>query len=204
MAQNVSNTTTDHETIRRWVEERGGWPAQVASTARGDETGIIRVDFPGFSGEGKLERISWDDWFQKFDGSGLAFVYEDETAGGQRSNFNKLVSRETATARARGGRTSRRTPGRGGASRRGAKAASRTRAGGAASARKTSRSTQRKTAAATAKRTGRGASAGARKGARALGQAARTVSKAGGRSRGGKRASGTSARGGGRRGTRSR
>ena len=32
-----SNTTTDHETIRRWAEERGGEPATVRGTEDGDE-----------------------------------------------------------------------------------------------------------------------------------------------------------------------
>src|SRR5512142_987426 len=104
-----SLTTTDHDTIRKWAEERGGKPSEVASTARGDDVGIIRIDFPGFSGEGKLQEISWDDWFAKFDQANLAFVYEEETADGQRSNFNKLVGRETAQARAEGEKTNRRT-----------------------------------------------------------------------------------------------
>lgn len=28
----LSNTTTDHETIRKWVEERKGKPAQIEGT----------------------------------------------------------------------------------------------------------------------------------------------------------------------------
>ena len=103
MARATSQTTTDHETIRGWVEERGGWPAAVTSTARGaGDTGIIRIDFPGYSGEGKLDRIEWDEWFDNFDRNGLAFVYQDTTAGGEQSNFNKLVAREAAEARAEG------------------------------------------------------------------------------------------------------
>ncbi|MGC3997616.1 MAG: hypothetical protein QM767_09035 [Anaeromyxobacter sp.] len=54
MANRVSSTTTDHDTIRQWAEARGGQPAQVASTARGGKAGIIRIDFPGYSGAGKL------------------------------------------------------------------------------------------------------------------------------------------------------
>jgi hypothetical protein len=97
MAQRVSKTTTDHEEIRRWAEERGAWPAEVETTARGGGTGIIRLDFPGFSGEGKLQRISWDEWFQKFDENGLALLVQEKTAAGQKSNFNKLVSRKTVS-----------------------------------------------------------------------------------------------------------
>lgn len=63
---------------------------------------MIRLDFPGYSGADSLEHISWDEWFDKFDESGLALLHQNTTARGQQSNFNKLVARETAAARARG------------------------------------------------------------------------------------------------------
>ncbi|HEX9052743.1 MAG TPA: hypothetical protein VF841_19610, partial [Anaeromyxobacter sp.] len=133
MAQNLGKTTTDHDTIRRWAEERGGKPSEVLGTERGDEIGMIRIDFPGFGGAGKLREISWDDWFRKFDESNLALVYEEETSGGQRSNFNKLIGRETMEVRSEGIRTSRRHPGARRAGSRGGRATaarSRTRAAG--------------------------------------------------------------------------
>ena len=100
---NLSNTTRDHDEIRRWAEERGGKPAHVKKTGSADDIGILRIDFPGYSGEGSLELISWEDFFRKFDERGLALVYQEETAGGQKSNFNKLVSRQTARAASSGG-----------------------------------------------------------------------------------------------------
>lgn len=103
MAQETTTTTTDHETIRKWVEERGGWPASVKRTRgqRGkDDPGIIRIDFPGYSGEGSLDRIGWDEFLKKFDENKLAFVYQEATSGGEKSNFNKIVKQATATARA--------------------------------------------------------------------------------------------------------
>jgi hypothetical protein len=98
---NLSNTTTDYEQIRKWAEARGGKPAHVKGTGGADDAGILRIDFPGYSGGGKLEEISWDEFFEKFDAQGLALVYQEKTAEGQRSNFNKLVSRETVEAGAR-------------------------------------------------------------------------------------------------------
>src|SRR5947209_8642351 len=92
---NLSKTTQDHEEIRRWAEERGGKPAHVKSTESGDDIGIIRIDFPGYSGEGSLEEITWDEFFEKFDDNDLALVYQEETADGERSNFNKIVKAET-------------------------------------------------------------------------------------------------------------
>ena len=114
---NLSRTTRDHDEIRRWAEERGGKPAHVKSTGSAQDTGILRIDFPGYSGGGSLEPISWEDFFEKFDERGLALVYQEETAGGQKSNFNKLVSAETAdeSASGRGGR--RRSRSGGGSSR---------------------------------------------------------------------------------------
>ena len=89
-----AKATTDHDTIRRWVEEREGCPATVKSTRKGSDPGLLRIDFPGYSGEDTLECISWDEWFKGFEENKLAFLYEDEP----NSRFNKLVSRDTVKA----------------------------------------------------------------------------------------------------------
>lgn len=89
----TSKVTTDHDEIRKWVESRGGHPATVKSTERAHQPGILRIDFPGFSGEGALEQVEWDAWFDTFDKRELAFLYQDKTADGHPSRFNKLVSR---------------------------------------------------------------------------------------------------------------
>jgi hypothetical protein len=99
---NHSKTTTNHDEIRRWAEERGGKPTHVKGTGSSKDAGLLRIDFPGYSGEGKLEPISWEDFFEKFDEQQLALVYQDKTADGQKSNFNKLVSRETAKEKQEG------------------------------------------------------------------------------------------------------
>jgi hypothetical protein len=88
-----STTTTDHEEIQRWVEEHGGTPASVKGTDANGEAGVLRIDFPGGSGEDQLEHISWHDWFQKFEGSDLAFRYQQQKASGEDSTFFKLVRR---------------------------------------------------------------------------------------------------------------
>jgi hypothetical protein len=49
-----------------------------------------------------LEEITWEEFFEKFDDADLALVYQEETASGQKSNFNKLIGRETAEAREHG------------------------------------------------------------------------------------------------------
>jgi len=92
---------TDHEQIRQWAEERSARPSCVRGTGSGNDTGMIRLDFPGYTGEDSLEEISWDDWFEKFDENGLALLVQQTTAGGEKSNFNKLVSRQTAQSKGR-------------------------------------------------------------------------------------------------------
>ena len=87
--------TTDHETIREWAEARDGHPATVkGALRRGQEAGILRIDFPGFSGARSLKSISWDEWFDVFEQRQLAFLYQECTATGKPSRFNKLVARE--------------------------------------------------------------------------------------------------------------
>ncbi|MGE5270483.1 MAG: hypothetical protein ACM3JG_12525 [Thiohalocapsa sp.] len=107
--------TIDHDEIREWAEARGGRAARVRHTGGGEDPGVIRIAFPDapHARDDKLEEITWDEFFEKFDEAGLALVYQEETADGRRSNFNKLIGRETADARAHGeSHTSRHGDGR--------------------------------------------------------------------------------------------
>lgn len=89
-----SKTTTNHDEIKKWVESRGGRPATVKSTGDDKEPGVLRIDFPGYSGEDSLEEISWDKFFEKFEESKLAFLYQEELKSGEESRFFKFVSRD--------------------------------------------------------------------------------------------------------------
>jgi hypothetical protein len=89
----MSQTTTDHKEIRRWVSERGGYPARVRGTNKGGGSGVLRIDYPGYSGDDKLETVSWTEFFKGFESNKLAFVYQDETKSGEESRFSKLVDR---------------------------------------------------------------------------------------------------------------
>jgi hypothetical protein len=91
----------DHDEIRQWAEDRGAEPACVRGTGGKNDIGMLRLDFPGYSGESSLEHISWDEWFPKFDEKNLALIVEERTARGQVSNFNKLVSRDSVTTEER-------------------------------------------------------------------------------------------------------
>lgn len=91
MAQETQRTT-DHDTIQKWAEARDGKPSVV--TDNGNETEILRLDFPGYA-EKNLKEISWKKWFDLFDKNGLALVYQEVTDDGNKSNFNKLVNRDS-------------------------------------------------------------------------------------------------------------
>lgn len=91
-----AKVTTDHDEIREWVEERGGHPARVKGTERGDSPGLLRIDYPGFSGEQRLEEITWEEFFEAFEENNLAFLYQDKTKDGKESRFSKLVDRDNA------------------------------------------------------------------------------------------------------------
>ncbi len=93
-----SKTTTDHKTIQAWSEARGGKPATVKSTEKDGEAGVLRIDFPGYSGAGSLEEISWEEFFKKFDEKKLAFLYQEHTSSGEESRFFKLVSRDSSSS----------------------------------------------------------------------------------------------------------
>jgi len=95
-----ARVTTDHNQIRRWVAERGGWPARVKGTDSNGKGGVLRIDYSGFSGEDTLERINWEEFFGTFDENNLAFLYQDKLEGGETSRFSKLIDRNSAEAKA--------------------------------------------------------------------------------------------------------
>ena len=55
---------------------------------RGD-LGVLRIDYPGYSGKDTLERVDWEDWFAAFDRNKLAFLHDNK----RNSRFSKLVNR---------------------------------------------------------------------------------------------------------------
>jgi hypothetical protein len=94
MPTKSSQVTINHDEIRDWAEARCGRPSMVTGTGGEGQAGILRIDFPGYGGRGTLEPISWDEFFAKFEESNLALVYSAH-AHGHRSNFNKLIARES-------------------------------------------------------------------------------------------------------------
>ena len=85
--------TTDHDTIKRWAEQRGGRPATVTATKGRKSPGILRLDFEPEEEEG-LSLISWDEFFEKFDQEKLDFLFQEKTEDGKVSRFHKFVERQ--------------------------------------------------------------------------------------------------------------
>lgn len=84
-----SLVTTDHEVIRRWAKARKAVPATVEGTEHEGHLGVLRFDFPGYTGD-RLTEVSWDDWFEAFDKRRLNFIYQERQSSGKRSNFFQL------------------------------------------------------------------------------------------------------------------
>ncbi|MEV6493791.1 hypothetical protein AB0M20_35005 [Actinoplanes sp. NPDC051633] len=84
-----SLVTTDHEVIRRWAKARKAVPSTVAGSHHDGHLGVLRFDFPGYSGD-RLVEVSWAEWFEAFDKRGLNFIYQERRSGGERSNFFQL------------------------------------------------------------------------------------------------------------------
>lgn len=90
-------TTTEHDVIRQWVNSRGGWPSKVKGisdrAAESGIDGILRIDFPGYTGKDTLERISWDEFFQIFEEKQLALLFQEKLENGEESRFCRIVNR---------------------------------------------------------------------------------------------------------------
>ena len=77
--------TADHAEIRRWVEEHGGYPGLV-EVADGRERLAVAFDAEND------RRLSWEEFFERFDRESLAFSYNPD-ANGEALDEAKLVSR---------------------------------------------------------------------------------------------------------------
>ena len=94
----MADVLTDHQQIRKWVEQHGGKPAAVDRTHQGDDVGIIRIMFPKapHSEHAHLVEISWDEFFREFEERKLALLYDPK------SLFSKIIGRDTVESREQG------------------------------------------------------------------------------------------------------
>ncbi|MFW5977945.1 MAG: hypothetical protein ACOCP2_01755 [Halohasta sp.] len=92
------NITTDHETIREWVEARDGQPAHTTGQVDDDAASLYIVQ-EDEEMEG-LDSLSWDEFFETFEAEELAFVYQDREVGETDEWLYDLVDRAEVAERA--------------------------------------------------------------------------------------------------------
>lgn len=93
MTNHLKTVTQHHNTIKQWVETRGGRPCVEIN--KNNETEFLQIHFPDLKKE-NLRFIGWDEWFRIFDRNNLAFWYQEQTEAGEVSLFNEIVDQETA------------------------------------------------------------------------------------------------------------
>ncbi len=82
----MSKIITDHDEVRTWIEEGNGQPGKMADTE------LLAVYFG--APESDITPIEWEEFFEIFDRSNLAFMYEDRSAG-DTSSFFEFIDRAT-------------------------------------------------------------------------------------------------------------
>ena len=80
MATSEQTITTDPDTIRAWVQQRGGEPMKKRGTGHSTmDPAILAVAFPGTEDE-SLEPFSWEDWLAQLEEQEFAAVMQGEGA----------------------------------------------------------------------------------------------------------------------------
>jgi hypothetical protein len=90
----TTKKTTDHSEILKWAESQGAQPALVKDSASHYDPGVLRIRIPGSDLGPRVENLSWDVFFQKFDEERLALVYSEEPHAVPEHTHAKLVRRE--------------------------------------------------------------------------------------------------------------
>jgi hypothetical protein len=79
--------------IRQWADQRSALPATMSDVEADDRPTVLRFDFEG-GGDEDLRLISWDQWFEVFDGRDLVFIYLEPSEGEEGNNTYRLESAE--------------------------------------------------------------------------------------------------------------
>lgn len=87
-----TRTTTDHGTIRNWIESNDLAVARTAETDR-SRSGGLTVVTEGRT-DGSVKEATWDEFFDTFEDEGLAFVYRTETMGPEEQLYYEFVPRD--------------------------------------------------------------------------------------------------------------
>jgi hypothetical protein len=73
----MSDPTTDHTTIRTWACLQGMVPVEQLPSHIDGEPGLLRLVHSNHAeNEQRFRKISWEEFFLKFDNLGLVLVYD--------------------------------------------------------------------------------------------------------------------------------
>ncbi|RPI32584.1 MAG: hypothetical protein EHM70_08600 [Chloroflexota bacterium] len=70
--------TTDRNVIKMWVNARGGWPAIIRKFTSAGVEMALSIVFPGSETDETIHRLTWEEFFEKFEQQHLVFIYEDK------------------------------------------------------------------------------------------------------------------------------
>ncbi len=93
---NPVEATTDHQTIKDWVERRNGRPGIAKRPEDVSHLRLLHIVFPHTSEAEAVAEITWDEFFEVFEAKELAFLRysQDELIIGDEAHFYQFVNRD--------------------------------------------------------------------------------------------------------------
>lgn len=83
--------TTDRNVIRKWIEDHDGWPALVNRVSETGIAEVLQIGFLGCENESHFAKITWDEFFERFDKDQLVFLYQEQNGKSNlRRSYNFL------------------------------------------------------------------------------------------------------------------
>lgn len=89
--ESSSQRTSDPTTIRVWAERRCGHPVLLRRAPRAEDELRIVFETVATSPRGRVEPITWEEFFRLFAARRLSFLYQEHTKSGEISRFCRIV-----------------------------------------------------------------------------------------------------------------
>ena len=79
--------TTDPSLIKKWAEARRATPAVIRKFTSDGMEMVLSFLFPDINIDEVVTRLSWEEFFEKFNQQRLVFVYEDSDRNQKASRY---------------------------------------------------------------------------------------------------------------------
>ena len=79
--------TTDRNVIEKWAKARHGWPAIVRTATNVGVEMALSIVFPDGEDRESANKISWEEFFEKFDQQNLVFMYREKDPNQKLSRY---------------------------------------------------------------------------------------------------------------------